>query len=132
MSTQQQRRLRAKRLLHIGDIIDDTTGHRRWSVPLEELDLLTYTFDEPPKDNQLLLWEGQFWKHYVDRADLRPTDVIEILHVDPQGTIRAAVWKLSERRAQQEWYTRSQEARNFKYSEVSDHGDSTFDWTRED
>ena len=118
MSTQHQRRLRAKRLLHIGDIIDDTTGHRRWSVPLEELDLLTHTFDEPPKDNQLLLWEGQFWKPYVDIAGLRPTDVIEILHVHVQGTIRAAVWKLSERRAQQEWYTRSQEERNFKYSEI--------------
>ena len=118
MPLQQRRRLRNKRLLHVGDIIDDSTGHRRWSVPLEELEILTYTLEEPPTDDKLLLWEGQFWKPYVDIRGLRPSDVIEILHVHPQGAIRVAVWKLANRVAQQEWYSRSQEERTLLYDEV--------------
>ena len=60
MTPTQQRRLRDKHIYHIGGIIDDRYGDRRWAFPGNEGWLEGKLSTTPTADCAFTLWPGQY------------------------------------------------------------------------
>ena len=106
MTIVQKRRLNKKRIMHLGDIIDDSTGSRKWVIPKNEEWLVDLLPEDPPTGDDVLLWSGQFWRPYQRVGDLRMTDVVEIMHVMGDGMIEIAIWRMIDRWSQLEQHHR--------------------------
>jgi len=111
------RRLTQKRILHMGDLITDVAGYRQWCFP-SGVNLRDLLPGDPPEINDQILWEGQFWKLYVDEFNIRPTHVIEILHVREDGVLQVGIWEMLDRFRQIERYRRREGCRHFQYADL--------------
>ena len=92
MTSAQQRRLRDKHIYHIGDIIDDRYGDRRWAFPENEgwlEDKLPLT---PTSDGAFTLWPGQYWRQQQQLEGVRLTDVVEVVHILDNTNVEVSIW----------------------------------------
>ena len=76
MTPTQKRRLRDKHIYHIGDIIDDRLGERRWALPENEGWLADKLPSAPTADRAFTLWPGQYWRPHQQLEGVRLTDVV--------------------------------------------------------
>ena len=106
LSIAQKRQLRSNGIAHMGDIIDDRAGTRVWSIPDRCQWLLTHLPDEPIADSGVVLWPGQYWQPYVDAEGVRPSSIIEIMHVLDDQQVVVGIWRQSDRKGTRTRYTK--------------------------
>jgi len=97
------KRLRARRIIHVGDIIDEGHGFREWRNP-SGIKLDEYLPITPTNDDNMIIWEGQFWKPYRQTRLLKLTDVVEIVRVEGEQLVHIDIWNMTERTESCEWY----------------------------
>jgi hypothetical protein len=99
LTAAQCRRLRNKHIFHLGDIIDDRYGERRWAIPENESWLSNLLPATPPMDMQFNLWPGQFWRPHQQMDGVRFSDVVEIVNVIDGINVEVTRWKMHDRDA---------------------------------
>ena len=109
LTSTQLRKMQARHIYHLSDIIDDRSGFRTWSIPRHDDWLRRLLPDEPPTDQNTLLWPGQFWQPYADCVGLRPSNIIEIIHVLDDNTMEIGIWKMSSIQGEHIKYTKAED-----------------------
>jgi hypothetical protein len=112
-----RKRLRNRRILHVGDIIDEGHGFREWKSP-PGIRLDEYLPDTPTNDSNVIIWEGQYWKPLSQTTLLKLTDVVEIIRVEGEKHLHIDIWNLTERTEQCEWYTKRQGTHVIRLTDV--------------
>jgi hypothetical protein len=99
MTPIQKRRLRDKHIFHIGDIIDDRFGERRWALPENEGWLADKLPSAPTTDRAFTLWPGQYWRPHQQLEGVRLADVVEIVHILDSTNVEVIIWRMHDRDA---------------------------------
>ena len=115
-----RKRLRNRRIIHVGDIIDERHGFREWKSP-PGICLNEYLPDTPTTDDNMIIWEGQFWKPFRQSTLLKLTDVVEIVRVEGEELLHIDVWNMTERTEQCEWYSKRQGTQVVRIKDVFQH-----------